>query len=200
MSKQKNSKQDTDFDVLKHRLKYRLRRNNYLYAPVSNAATESFAATFEARDDTAKIKEETKILKDRLLRALADNENQRKRFLKEKEELRNYVTDDIVTALLPAIDNLNHAVDAAKTTDNAKALHEGVGMVRNDFTMRLGQINVEIIDKTNVEFDPNIHEAVEIEKIEEGKENIVVGIIRKGYKIKDRIIRAAMVKVTKLNN
>ena len=182
---------------LKRKKHYQLRRKKYAPAPSLEEGGKTDERFSELNEQNEGLKEELAVMKDQFLRVKADIENQRKRFVKEKDALREYVTEDVVATLLPAIDNLDHAIDAAQTTHNLTALKEGVELVRQEFGTRFGQLGVEIINQKDVVFDPTIHDAVAVDITDEIKENTVTEVIRKGYKINNRVIRAAMVKVSK---
>lgn len=134
-------------------------------------------------------------LKDSLLRAQADFQNFKRRNQTARADGYEDGVRETIAAMLPAIDNLERAVDAAEKTDDdgAKALAEGVSMTLNTLFESLKRFGFEEVPALGEEFDPEKHNAVMREAGEEpGK---VLEVFQKGYKVKDKIIRYAMVKV-----
>lgn len=133
---------------------------------------------------------------NRMLRIQAEFDNFKKRTAKEKEADRKYKAQELVNELLPAVDNFERALQV-EVTDETKSLIDGITMVYNQVLEALKSQGVETIETEGKEFDPNIHHAVmqvEDDSIESG---IVVEELQKGYMLKDRVIRPAMVKVNK---
>ncbi len=134
-------------------------------------------------------------LKDSLLRTQADFQNFKRRNQTARADGYEDGVRETIAAMLPAIDNLERAVDAAEKTDDdgAKALAEGVSMTLNTLFESLKRFGFEEVPALGEEFDPEKHNAVMREAGEEpGK---VLEVFQKGYKVKDKIIRYAMVKV-----
>ena len=134
-------------------------------------------------------------LKDSLLRAQADFQNFKRRNQTARSDGYEDGVREAVAAMLPAIDNLERAIDAAEKTDDesAKALAEGVRMTLNTLMESLKRFGFEEVPALGEEFDPEKHNAVMREVGDEpGK---VLEVFQKGYKVKDKIIRYAMVKV-----
>ncbi|MBC5638789.1 nucleotide exchange factor GrpE [Ornithinibacillus sp. BX22] len=153
---------------------------------------DSEATELEA--ELAKVQQEKEELYQRLLRTQAEFDNYKKRSIKEREAERKYKAQDLVTELLPAIDNFERALQV-ETTDANKNLLDGISMVYRQLVDALKSQGVEPIEAIGKEFDPNIHQAV-MQVEEEGFEpNTVVEELQKGYMMKDRVIRPAMVKV-----
>jgi molecular chaperone GrpE len=135
-------------------------------------------------------------LKDSLLRTQADFQNFKRRNQTARADGYEDGVRETIAAMLPAIDNLERAVDAAEKTDDdgAKALAEGVNMTLNTLFESLKRFGFEEVPALGEEFDPEKHNAVMREAGEEpGK---VLEVFQKGYKVKDKIIRYAMVKVS----
>nr|WP_245985167.1 nucleotide exchange factor GrpE [Oceanobacillus bengalensis] len=132
----------------------------------------------------------------RMLRLQAEFDNYKKRTQKEKEADRKYKSQDLVTELLPAIDNLERALQV-ETTDETKSIVDGISMVHRQLLDALKSQGVETIETEGQEFDPNLHHAVMQVEDESFESNLVVEELQKGYILKDRVIRPAMVKVNK---
>jgi molecular chaperone GrpE len=136
-------------------------------------------------------------LKDRLLRGQAEWDNSRKRILREKEEAIRYAGEAFLERLLPVLDNFEMGLLAAKTATDAKAIAQGLEMVLAQFQQALRDAGVEVIDAVGKPFDPHRHEALGHHESNEHPEGHVLTQIRKGYKLKDRLLRAASVFVAK---
>ena len=136
-------------------------------------------------------------LKDRLLRAQAEWDNSRKRILREKEEAIRYAGEAFLERLLPVLDNFEMGLQAAKTATDAKAIAQGLEMVLAQFQQALRDAGVEVIDAVGHPFDPHRHEALGHHESDKHPEGYVLTQIRKGYKLKDRLLRAASVFVAK---
>ena len=135
--------------------------------------------------------EEYKELYDKYLRLLAEFENYKKRTQKEKEDIYSLAKTDVVTKLLPVIDNFDRA---EKVIEN-ETVAEGVRLIHKQFDDFLTKLGVEEIPAEGCEFDPNLHSAVFHEEVEGEPENTVSEVLQKGYRLGDRVIRHAMVKV-----
>jgi len=135
--------------------------------------------------------------KDRLLRAQAEWDNSRKRILKEKEDAVRYAAEGFLERLLPVMDNFEMGMQAAKTATDAKAIAEGFQMVLTQFQQVLRDSGVEVIDAVGHPFDPHRHEALGHQDSMDHPEGHVMMQMRKGYKLKDRLLRAASVFVAK---
>lgn len=142
------------------------------------------------------LKQEKEEIYQRLLRTQAEFDNFKKRSQKEKEAERKYKAQDFVTELLPAMDNFERALQV-ETTEANKGLLDGISMVYRQLKDALKAQGVEEIEAAGKEFDPSLHQAV-MQVEEEGMDsNLVVEELQKGYILKDRVIRPAMVKVNK---
>ena len=131
-------------------------------------------------------------LYDKYLRTLAEYDNYKKRTTKEKEELYSYAVADTLEKLLPVLDNLERAADAA---EEKSPLADGVKMVLKQFGETLEKMNVTAIEAVGKEFDPNIHNAVMHVDDDSVGANMVVEEFQKGYKHKEKVLRHSMVKV-----
>lgn len=130
--------------------------------------------------------------KDRFLRLYADFENYKKRTAAEKESAYLNATAQTLSEILPIVDNLERALSAA---EEENPLKKGVEMVLSQVNTTFSKLGVECYGEKGDIFDPNIHEAVMHGEDESFEENTISEVFSKGYKIKDKIIRHAMVKV-----
>lgn len=133
---------------------------------------------------------------DNFLRARADIDNYRRRARQEMEDVRRFGVEQIVTNLLPVVDDLERALEAAEVSENAAALREGVSLIYNKLRDVLTKAGVEPIVAVGESFDPSLHEAIMKVEGEPGQAaETVVEELRRGYRLNDRVIRASMVKV-----
>jgi molecular chaperone GrpE len=135
---------------------------------------------------------------DKLLRQTADFENYKKRVVREKQEATKYANESLLQKLIPIVDNFEAAL-AATGAQNAStdSLQTGVNMIYTQLKSTLADAGLEEIDAANKAFDPNFHEAVSQQETEDAPEGQVVQQLRKGYKLRDRLIRPATVVVAK---
>lgn len=132
---------------------------------------------------------------DKFLRLAADFDNYKKRTTAEKEALRAIVVSDTVQAILPILDNLERAVDSAG--EEPSALRDGVVMVLNQARTAFETLGIESFGARGDTFDPQLHNAVMTCSDEELAEDTIADVLQKGYRIGDKIIRHAMVRVVK---
>ena len=134
---------------------------------------------------------------DRLQRQVAEADNLRKRLAKEKQEAIRYANESLIVELLPTIDNFEMAINAAqKSGDNSiDSLKTGIEMIYTQIKRTLEEIGVTEIDATGQTFDPSQHEAMSRIKTSKAEEGTVLEQTRKGYRLRDRLLRAASVIV-----
>lgn len=132
---------------------------------------------------------------NRYLRLQADFDNFRRRSRIELEASAKYRAQSLITDLLPAVDNFERAMKMEVENEQAKSLLQGVEMVYRSLLDALKNEGVEVIETVGKEFDPHLHQAVMQAEDENYGPNIVVEEFQKGYRLKDRVIRPAMVKV-----
>jgi molecular chaperone GrpE len=136
---------------------------------------------------------------DRLLRTTADFDNFKKRAAREKSEAAQYAIASLLQKLLPVLDNFEMALAAAQNTREAKndSLLSGVAMIQQQLKAALTESGLEEIDAAGKPFDPNFHEAISEQESAEVAEGHVLQQLRKGYKLKERLLRPATVIVAK---
>ena len=136
--------------------------------------------------------------KDKHLRAYAELENYKKRIAQEVDATRKYAAEKVVLAFLPVIDDLERALAAAQQADaNVESVQEGLNLVLKQTKTALEKLDVTEIDSLNQAFDPHKHQAVLQEEKEGVAADQVISVMQKGYSLKDRVIRPAMVSVSK---
>lgn len=135
---------------------------------------------------------------ERLLRATAEFDNFKKRAQREAEEFRKFANESLIKALLPVIDNLERAVESSGSDNKAnKSIVEGVEMTLREIYKVLEKFNLKALESEGQPFDPNFHQAVLQEETGDHPENTVIKEMQKGYTLHDRLVRPAMVVVSK---
>ena len=132
-------------------------------------------------------------LNAKYMRLMADFQNQKKRFDKEKADIHQYANEKIVKNLLEVLDNFERALDATKDAD--PNLHEGMELIFKQLMAALEKAGVAEIKALGEDFDPNFHNAVMMEETDEYESNKVSEVMQKGYTLNSRVIRPSMVKV-----
>ena len=161
----------------------------------SQEAEKSAEETSE--DKIQKLEAELQEWKNSYTRKLAEFQNFTKRKENEVAEMRKYASEGIIVKLLDNIDNLERAVDASKESQNFDSLIEGVNMILNNLKHLLAEEGVEEIEADGKEYNPYEHKAMITENKEELDDNVVVQVFQKGYKMKGKVVRPAMVTVNK---
>jgi molecular chaperone GrpE len=132
---------------------------------------------------------------NKMLRAQADFDNFRRRSRLDLEAAQKYRAQSLVSEIIPALDNFERALQIEADNDQTKSLLQGMNMVYNQLVQALQNEGVEPFNSVGEQFDPHLHQAVMQVEDENYESNTVVEELQKGYKLKDRIIRPAMVKV-----
>ena len=146
------------------------------------------------KEEIAVLKEQLKESKNDFLKAYADTENTKKRLQRESEVMRKYRIQSFAFEVLPVLDNLERALSQ---NSNDASFKDGIQMIYDQLVASLSEEGVVAIKAVDQEFDPNIHQAMMTEEIEGVEPNIVVAELQKGYMLKDRVLRASYVKVSK---
>jgi len=157
------------------------------------AAPENAEATPEAVDPAAEVEK----FKDLALRSRAELDNYRKRVTREREEAIRYANASLLEDLIPVLDNFELGLSAAKSASDPSGIVMGLEMVRKQLEDFLRDHGVDVVDAAGQVFDPNLHDAVSQEASDEVAEGTVLRQVRKGFKLKDRLIRPASVVVSK---
>ena len=135
-------------------------------------------------------------LNDQYLRKAADFENYRKRMNREKQELTEFANQNLLLDLLPIIDDFERAIRSAETSKDFTSFYEGIIMIEKQLTGQLeSKWGLKRFESEGMPFDPNRHEALQVEKAEGIAEPVVKEDYVKGYFLKDRVLRFAKVKV-----
>lgn len=141
-----------------------------------------------------KLQEEIYTLNDQYQRLQAEYANYRRRTQQEKETVGIFANEKILNDLIPVIDNMERALQACEDKDNS--MFKGIDLVYKQLKDTLTKFGVEEINAKDAEFDPNLHLAVMQESVEGIEPNKVVDVLQKGYTLKNKVLRASMVKVS----
>lgn len=147
----------------------------------------------KGRELMGKVKDEH----EKMLRAVADLENYKKRAVKEKEEVQKFGSERLLKDFLPVVDNFDRALDHARQSGDIESLKKGVEMVRKLFEDTLAKHGVKPFSSKGQPFDPNRHEAMSAAETDELPPNHVFSEYLRGYTLNDRLVRPALVVVSK---
>jgi len=155
-----------------------------------------------AQDEALAAKaQEVERLQDRLIRLQAEFENYKKRMAREKAEFLKFATEGLLLDFLPVLDNLERAIASARAeTANHEAVVEGIDMIARLYRATLEKAGVKPMEAVGQPFDPSLHQAVAQVESPGGQDNVVVEEIQKGYLLEGRVLRAAMVKVSRASS
>jgi len=145
-----------------------------------------------SQEDYDRLKAERDSLLDRLARLQAEFENARKREQRERTEFRDFAVAGAVELFLPVLDNFQLAL---KATGSAEQLRAGVELIVKQMEDALRTLNVQPVESVGATFDPRVHEAIEMVERPDVPDHQVFDEVRRGYRIKDRLLRPAMVRV-----
>ena len=165
-----------------------------------NDIAEAPEQTDEPQDDLQRLQTEADESKDNALRARAELENFRKRAQREMQEERRYANIHLMRDLLPVLDNVDRAIEAAEksgVSDEAASLLECFRIVEKQLNSVLDQYHCKRIDTDGAQFDPNLHEAILQQPSPDHPENAILTVTEIGYLLHDRVVRPSKVIVTK---
>lgn len=158
--------------------------------------TESVEVEQPEVDELAEAKAALEEMENKYLRVQAEMANIQKRNAKERQDAAKFRAQSLATELLPVIDNLERALAIEVTDEQGKSLKKGIEMVMETFNAALKNEGIEVINPLNEPFDPNFHQAIQTVPVEEGQASeTVVQVFQKGYDLKGRVLRPAMVIV-----
>lgn len=150
----------------------------------------------ELEEEIIKLKEEVAASKNAYFKAYADAENLKKRLQAEADNVRKYRIQSFAVEVLPIIDNLERALNVKSDDESLKNYVKGFEMIYQQLIATLEKEGVKEIEALNKPFDPNVHQALMQESVEGVESGIVVEVLQKGYMLKDRVLRATLVKVS----
>src|SRR5882724_3394484 len=161
---------------------------------VSEEKSASQPATAQGESELGKLRAERDSLVDRLARLQAEFENARKRAAREQQDFRDYALTDALKSLLPVIDSFDRAL---QTSTEKSELRDGVELINRQLHDALAKLGLRPILAKGEPFDPRYHEAIEMVDTNEAEDQHVIDELQRGYKLKDRLLRPAMVRVAR---
>ena len=138
------------------------------------------------------LRRERDALLDRLARLQAEFDNARKRNQKEQQDFREFALAEALKSLLPIVDSFDRALASG---ESGPEFVKGIGLINRQFHDALGKLGLQPIEATGRRFDPNQHEAVQMVDTDEYEDHQVIDELQRGYRLKDRLLRPAMVRV-----
>jgi molecular chaperone GrpE len=159
-------------------------------------ADVSSAETVSPEDESDGLQADLDRFRDLALRSQADFENYKKRSAREKEEAIKYANSSLLERLIAIVDNFELGLEAARAEGGKSPVFSGMSMVLKQLMDFLADSGLQPIDATGQKFDPNLHEAIAHEPSDKFPEGIVVRQTRRGYKMKDRLLRPSSVVVS----
>jgi len=160
--------------------------------------TKSKKGSVKALKESLEEKEEElKTLHDKLLRSQAEFENYKKRMVKETSDLMKYANEEIIKEILHTVDNLERAIQHAKESDQSESITEGIDIILKQLFKSLERFGVSGFVSVGEKFDPNKHEAVIQMESAEHEPNTITAESQKGYFLRERLLRPALVTVTR---
>lgn len=163
-------------------------------AEAAEAQAEEMAD--QGQDELARLKTEVEETQQRFVRAQADFDNFRRRTQKEKEELAKYASMKLVTELVPVIDNFERAMATVPEGTESESFSKGIQMIFRQLETVLNNEGLTAMDTVGQPFNPEFHQAIMQVESDEYEEGTVVEEVQKGYMLKDKVLRPAMVKVS----
>ncbi len=164
----------------------------------NDADVEENEATVEVKEkkNTADLEKELGEMKDKYLRIFAEFDNYRKRTIKEKQDIIKLASRDVLSALLPVVDDFNRAIKMGETNDKEEKIPEGIVLIYDKLMKSLEQQGVKPMESTGQTFDPDLHEALtKVPAPTDDLKGKVIDTIERGYYLNDKIIRYAKVVV-----
>lgn len=163
-------------------------------ADIQNEAKENANTQ---KGDIRALEEQLANEKDRFVRLSAEFDNYRKRKQREIDEFKKFATETVFKQFLPVVDNLERAISSAESNKDLDTLLEGVKLTHKEILKIFQAFNVTPVEAENQVFDPNFHQAVTQKETDEVPVNTVTNVLQTGYVLNDRLIRPAMVVVSK---
>jgi molecular chaperone GrpE len=168
--------------------------------PTDSTTTATAEAPAEAVSEEAQLKADLERFRDLAMRSQADFDNFRKRAARDKEDAVKYANASFLERLIPILDNFELGLSAARANAADSPILSGMDMVARQLNDFLTSTGVEPVAADGQKFDPNLHEAVAQEASATIAEGFVVRQLRRGYKLRDRLLRPATVVVSKGND
>ena len=165
-------------------------------APTAEGGADASVELSEAQNQIEALTREKSAIYDQLLRRQAEFENFRKRLDRERAEIYQRTRAEVLLELLPVLDNFERALMSLETSgDDAEALHQGVALIHKQLKDAVTKMGLQPVESIGKSFDPNLHEAITVEPTDEHEENTIIEEFQRGYRLGDRLLRPARVKV-----
>jgi len=181
------------------RRKYALRRRKFASgggsAPSRSSGNDEAISRLE--DEVAAARDQLREMQDRILRARADMDNQRRRFQREKDEIRKYAIEDLAQSLLNPMDHLSLAMKSLEGATDVESVLRGVEMIHREFDAILAAKGLVSINPADGQFDPSFHEAVGTGSDPDLPDGAILEVLRPGWALQGRVLRPAMVRVNR---
>lgn len=190
-------KRETPEEIVKKKAEDAVAKEDIVEGTTEFATEEQINLVGKLQAETEALKMEIENLKGDYMRKNAEFQNFRKRQEKELEELRKYAAEKVMVKLLDNVDNLERAIAASSGMKDFDALIKGVEMTLSQMKNIMQSEGVEAVESLGEIYDPVVHHAVMTDSSAEHENDQVTEVFQKGYKMKDKIIRPAMVKVNK---
>ncbi|MBX7208957.1 MAG: nucleotide exchange factor GrpE [Verrucomicrobiaceae bacterium] len=165
-------------------------------APACEQAAAAAALEEVLQDPVSTLQAEAARWKDLAYRSQAELDNYRKRAAREAQEARSYANADLLRALLPVLDNFEMGLEAARAESEKSMIYMGMAMVQRQIQDFLREMGVQEIEAHGKPFDPNLHDAVSQEASDLFAEGTVLRVTRRGYRLKERLLRPSSVVVS----
>jgi molecular chaperone GrpE len=161
--------------------------------PAADENEEAAGAAVVQPEELERLRQERDTLLDRLARLQAEFDNFRKRNAREQQEFRDYALADAIQSLLPIVDSFDRALNSPAR--DSEEFHAGIELINRQFHDALAKLGVQPIAARGEPFDPNLHQAVQMVETDEAEDHHVLDELQRGYKLKNRLLRPAMVRV-----
>jgi molecular chaperone GrpE len=161
--------------------------------PAEDKETEAAAEAVVQQDELERLRQEREALLDRLARMQAEFDNFRKRNVREQQEFRDFALAEAIKSLLPVVDSFDRAL--ATPERNSEEFHAGIELINRQLHDALAKLGVQPIEAKGQPFDPNLHQAVQMVETDEAEDHHVFDELQRGYMLKNRLLRPAMVRV-----
>jgi molecular chaperone GrpE len=162
--------------------------------PAGESTDRAAQSASDGASELEKLRAERDSLVDRLARMQAEFDNARKRAAKEQQDFRDYALVDTIKSIIPVLDSFDRAL---KTSPEKSEFHSGVELIEKQLVDALAKLGVKPISAKGEQFDPRYHEAIEMVDTEDVDDHQVLEELQRGYRLKDRLLRPAMVKVAR---
>jgi molecular chaperone GrpE len=164
--------------------------------PAAQSPSSSIPEPESVEDDSEGLQADLDRFRDLALRSQADFENYKKRSAREKEEAIKYANSSLLEKLIAIVDNFELGLEAARAEGEKSPVFSGMSMVLKQLMDFLADSGLQPIDATGQKFDPNLHEAIAHEPSDKFPEGVVIRQTRRGYRMKDRLLRPSSVVVS----